>query len=418
MTVLVLHHRGSLDGTPYGEWLADYDGDKLLIASRDHLALVAEQLPPDGEVFTRSFAVDGYETSGELEELALRLAEEYDIRYVIACQELDLQRAAQLREILGLPGQRTDTVRPFRDKVVMKQQVAAAGVPVAPYRTLESATELLGFVAEHGYPVVVKPRDSAGSVGLHILHSEQELDAYLAEGFDLYGPYQPNLIVEAFVPGSMCHVDGLVVDGKVVAAWPSQYQYTLASYATDTGPRLDLTLDLDDPLAHRLIEFTERSLDALGGPQEYAFHAEVFHTPEDELVLCEVACRTGGALIRDIVRTMFDFDPSAAWVRAQLGLPLPESVGAERALPRQMSGQLVLMKRPGRVLAVPEGEPPFPWVTKYQVFVSPGTVMRTAGFSADFLLTALVCGDDQAQCRERLAELEEWFLAGLELAEV
>ncbi|MDH6577345.1 hypothetical protein [Kitasatospora sp. MAP5-34] len=418
MTVLVLHHRGSLVGTPYDQWLADHDGDVLLITSREHLALVGEELPAEGGGYARTAAVDGYETSGELEELALALAREHEIRYVVACQERDLERAAELRDILGLPGQRMDTVLPYRDKVVMKRRALAAGLRVAPYREIECATELVGFAEEHGFPVVLKPRDSAGSVGLRILESRADLDDYLADGFDLYGPYQPNLMAEAFVHGSMCHVDGLVVDGRVVLSWPSQYQYTLASFATDTGPRLDLTLDVGDPLAQRLLAFTEQALGALSGPEHFAFHAEFFHTPEDELVLCEIACRTGGAAIRDIVRTLFGVDPSESWVRAQLGLPLPEwlgRTGPEKLTPRQMSGQLVLMKRPGRVVAIPEVPPAFPWIEKYQVFVGPGQTMKAAAFSSDFLLTALVSGADQAECRARLQVLEEWFLGELVL---
>ncbi|WP_042170920.1 acetyl-CoA carboxylase biotin carboxylase subunit family protein [Streptomyces sp. NBRC 110035] len=418
MTVLVLHHRGSLTGTPYDEWLADHKGDLLLIASREHLALVSEELPPEGGAYRRTAAVDCYETGGDLEALALAWAREHGVTHIVACQERDLERAAELRDVLGLPGQRLDTVLPYRDKALMKRLVAAAGLAVAPYLAVESATELIGFAERHGFPLVLKPMDSAGSVGLRILESREELDAHLADGLDLYGPHLPNLLAEAFVPGRMCHVDGLVVDGRMVFAWPSQYQYALASYRTDTGGRLDLTLDADDPLTHRLLEFTEQTLAALGGPEDFAFHAEVFHTPGDELVLCEIACRTGGAAIRDIVRLMFGVDPSEAWVRAQLGLPLPAWLGAEKRTPLRMVGQLVLMKRPGRVVRTPEGPPDFPWVEKYQMFVAPGQTLREAAFSADFLLTALVSGTDRVECEARLRVLEDWFLGELVLEPV
>ncbi|AWK10733.1 hypothetical protein SSP531S_51640 [Streptomyces spongiicola] len=415
MSVLILHHRGSLAGTPYHEWLADYGGDLLLIASREHLALVCEELPPGGGAYLRTAAVDAYETGGELESLALTWAREHGVTHLVACQERDLERAAELREVLGLPGQRMDTVLPYRDKALMKRRAEAAGLAVAPYLEVECATELVGFAERYGFPLVLKPVDSAGSVGLRILRSRGEFDAYLADGLDLYGPHLPNLLAEAFVPGRMCHVDGLVVGGRTVFAWASQYQYALASYATDTGGRLDLTLDVDDPLTHRLLEFTERALAALGGPEDFAFHAEVFHTPGDELVLCEVACRNGGAAIRDIVRLMFGVDPGEAWVRAQLGLPLPGWLGAEKRTPLRMVGQLVLMKRPGRVVRIPQSPPDLPWVEKFQVFVEPGQTMREAAFSADFLLTALVSGTDRAECEARLRALEGWFLGELVL---
>ncbi len=415
MTVLVLHHRGSLAATPYDSWLADYDGDVLLLASREYLDLVSEDLPTAGHGYRHAEAVHDYEVSGRVEARSLDLAREHGVRHVIACQERDLERAAQLRDILGLPGQRLDSVIPFRDKLLMKELVGAAGLEVAAQRSIDCAADVLAFADEHGFPLVLKPRDSASSVGLSILGSRAELDAYLTDGFDLYGPHQPNLMAEAFVPGPMCHVDGLVVDGRLALAWPSQYQYTLSSFREDTGGRLDLTLDVDDPVTARLIEFTERVLEALPGPRDFTFHAEVFHTPDDRLVLCEIACRTGGAAVRDIIRTLFGVDPSECWVRAQLGLSLPAELRGERLKPARMAGQLVLMKRPGRVVALPEQAPPFPWLEKFRVFVKPGQVMEAASFSGDFLVTAIVSGPDRAACESRLRQVESWFLAGLVL---
>ncbi len=418
MSVLVLHQVGSLHAVPYDTWFADHAGDVLLLASRENLDRVGEQLPLSGAGYAYTESVDGYDTSGRLEERALDLAREYGVTHVVAPHERDLERAAVLREILGLPGQRTDTVLPFRDKSLMKELAAAAGVRVAAYREMETATDIVAFADEHGFPVVLKPRDSAGSVGLHILHSRAELDSYLAEDFDLYGPDLPNLIAEEYVPGPLCHVDGLVLDGKLALAWPSQYQYALATYATDTGPRIDLTLDVDDPLAHRLLAFTERLLAALPGPENFAFHAEVFHTPDDELVLCEIACRTGGAAIRDIVTLLFGADPTESWLRAELGLPVAveQPPSGERPLPRTMTGQLVLMKRPGRVAAVPDAVPPeFPWVERFRVFVRPGQTLSAARTSSDFLCTVLVSGPDRATVEARLRQVETWFLEQLVL---
>ncbi|RBQ14584.1 hypothetical protein DP939_39805 [Spongiactinospora rosea] len=412
MSVLVLHYRGSIAATPYDQWVAGYDGDVLLLtADEDNLA-------PAAAGYRHAAAVPGYETGGQVEALALDLAREHGVRHVVACQERDLERAAQLREILGLPGQRLDSVLPFRDKVLMKERFVAAGLPVAPYREIECAADLLAFAGEHGFPLVVKPRDSAGSVGLRILRSAGELETYLAGELDLYGEHPPNLIAERFVPGPMCHVDGLVVGGRMVLAWPSQYLYSLSSFREDRGGRMDVTLDVDDPLTGRLVELTERALKALPGPRDFAFHAEIFHTPGDELVLCEIACRTGGASVRDVIRILFGVDPTESWVRAQLGLPLPAALteaGPGRPRPGRMTGQLVLMKRPGRVVSVPGGPPPFPWIEKYQVFVEPGQTMGAATFSADFLFTTLVSGPDRATCVARLRQVEAWFMDGLEL---
>lgn len=416
MSVLVLHHRGSLAGAPYDRWLDDYDGDVLLLASEQHLRLVGEELPAGSHGYRYLEAVPGYETGGAVEERALELARLHGLRHVVACQERDLERAAQLREILGLPGQTLDSVLPFRDKVLMKDAARAAGIPVAPYRAVECAVDLLAFADEHGFPLVLKPLDSAGSVDVRFLQSAGDLDAFLDGGFAPYGPHQPNLLVEAYVPGPMCHVDGLVVDGRVVFSWPSQYQFALADFRDDRGGRHDLTLDPDDPLTSRLLDLTDRTLDALPSPRHFAFHAEIFHTPDDRLVLCEIACRTGGAQNREVSRTLFGLDPTECWIRAQLGLPLPVEPGRGRLEPMSMAGQLSLGKRAGTVMAVP-GPPPFPWVRTARVFVRPGEAMAEPRYSSDLMASFVVAGPDQRTCRERLERLEAWFLDGLVVGE-
>ncbi|GAA3425984.1 ATP-grasp domain-containing protein [Streptosporangium sandarakinum] len=417
MSVLILHHRGTLAAHAYDRWLADYEGDVLLLASKEHLGWVGEELPTGETGYSHMEALDDYEVGGVLEARVLDLARRYGVSRLFTCQEHDLERAAQLREILGLPGQTFSSALPFRNKLLMKETVQAAGIEVAAHRGVECAGDLVSFAREHGFPVVVKPRDGAGSIGVTVLRSREELDAFVAERLDVYGPLQSNLMVEAFVPGAMCHVDGLVVDGKVALAWPSQYLFTLASFKELRGGRHDVTLDRDDPLARRLLDFTDRVLDALPCPPNFTFHAEVFHTPDDRLVLCEIACRTGGAQTRGVIKTIFGAELNECWVRAEAGLPLPIDIGPERPEPVKMTGQLLLSRRPGKVVELP-GEPPFPWVEEYKISVERGEVMRVSRYSADVMCCFLVSGPDRATCQSRLQELEDWFLDGLVLEEL
>jgi biotin carboxylase len=416
VSVLVLHYRGSLAGFPYDSWLSDYDGDVLLLASREHLRWVGEELPTGRTGYRHMEALDGYEVGGVLEDRALRLAREYRVEHIIACQEHDLVRAAQLREILGLGGQSVASAVPFRNKLTMKATVAAAGIEVAAHRAVECAADVLSFASEHGFPIVLKPRDGAGSIGVRVIRTFAELTALLTDEFDIYGSYQSNLMVESFVDGPMCHVDGLVVNGRIAFIWPSQYQFALASFKDARRGKLDVTLDPDDPLTTRLIGFTERVLAALPSPDTFSFHAEVFHTPDDRLVLCEIACRTGGAQNRGVAHTLFGVDPTECAVRAQVGLPLPIDTGPDRRQPARMGGQLVFNKRPGTVLAVPR-DPPFPWVRRSKIFVAAGDVMPVPRYSADFLASFVVSAPNRDTCLERLRELEAWFLRGLVIDE-
>jgi biotin carboxylase len=322
---------------------------------------------------------------------------------VVACQEIDLQRAAVLRELLGLPGQGIDSADGYRDKLRMKQLAGAAGIPVADHAEVETAVDVLAFARDHGFPIVAKPRDGLSSIGLAILQDEEQLLDWLAGDFgdSLAAPRE--LLVEAFVPGSMYHVDGLIVDGRVVVAWPSQYMYQLASFDADGGePRLDATLD-PGPLAERLIAFAGAVVDALPTPQCSTFHAEVFRTPDDRLVLCEIASRNGGALIKSLLSAMFGVDFPVAWVRAGVGLPVAQLDAVDPRRPRRMAGQVLLPKRPGVVRQVP-APPPEDWVERFELYVRPGDHVGPAASSSDYAAAMVVSAPTRALCEQRMRQ--------------
>ncbi|MGW1637631.1 ATP-binding protein [Streptomyces lavendulae] len=409
MTALVLH-RFPLEPFPYDRWLDGLDGGVVLIAARDRIEGGGERVPDGPGGYRRLEVLDSFDDEERLDELARDLAHAYEVTHVIAFHEADLLRAARLREKFGLPGQLPDGVLPFRDKVVMKERLRAAGVEVAPYALPATADGARAFAAEHGLPLVFKTRDGFGSVGLRIVRTAGELEEHLAGAYPPGAGPRTDLLVEAYVPGRMCHVDGVVVGGRTVMAWPSQYQYDLSSFQADPGARVDLTLDPSDPLTPRLLALAEEALAALGGPADHAFHAEVFHTPDDRLVVCEVAARPAGARIRDVLEAVFEVHPVELAARAHTGLPLPAlaklPAGPEggRLRPVRMAGQVLMMKRPGTVRAIPV-IPEEPWVRFYGVFAEPGEVLAEAALSSDFLAAAVLSAPTRQECERRLRAL-------------
>ncbi|MBT2445527.1 hypothetical protein J7F03_00115 [Streptomyces sp. ISL-43] len=411
MTALVLH-RFPLGPFPYDRWLADLDGGVVMIAARDKIEAAGEQVPAGPGGYRHLEVVDTFDDEELLDRLARDLAHEYRVTRVIAHHEADLIRAAALREEFGLPGQLPAEVLPFRDKVLMKRKLAAAGIAVAPHTVPGTADAVRAFAAEHGLPLVFKARDGFGSIGLRIVGTGQELEERLAEDFAPGAAPREDLLLEAYVPGRMCHVDGVVAGGRTVMAWPSQYQYDLSSFQADGGARVDLTLDPSDPLTPRLLELAEVALGALGGPADYAFHAEVFHTPDDRLVVCEVAARPAGARIRDVLTAVFGVHPVELASRAHAGLRLPAlkeaGDGWERLEPVRMAGQVLMMRRPGTVRGIPL-TPEEPWVEFYGVFAEPGEVLAEAAISSDFLAAAVLSAPSREECERRLRALGTRF---------
>ncbi|MEZ7003346.1 ATP-grasp domain-containing protein [Streptomyces sp. AD55] len=409
---LLVLHRNPLGPFPYRAWLPDHTADLVVLAARDRIELAGEKTPDGTLGFTRLEIFDDFD-SEEVDARALELAAAHGVTHVIALHEADLLRAARLRERLGLPGAWHADVLPFRDKALMKERARQAGIAVAPYARPRSAGQARRFAAERGFPLVLKDRLGFNSVGLRVLRDAAAFEECLA---DAYGAGErEDLLLEEFVPGRMCHVDGFVADGRTVAAWPSQYQYDLASFASDPGPRIDVTLDRDDPLTPRLLAFAEKVLAALAPEgsrlRDYAFHMEVFHTPDDRLVLCESACRSGGAKIREVFHTLFGVHLGEYAARAEAGhvrspatRALTESAGPPA--PRCMSGQMLTMKRPGRVRALP-ARPDEPWLAGFWLFAEEGQVIAPAAGSADFLTAAVGSAPTRAECEHRLRALGE-----------
>ncbi|WP_051400035.1 ATP-binding protein [Haloechinothrix halophila] len=408
MSVLVLQ-RLPLAAFPYPRWLAEYDGEVVVLAAAAAM---------DGVAPARGYPVLETFTDFDHPRVLRRAREEIaarSITHVIAHHEADVGRAAALREEFGLAGAYPADVVPFRDKLIMKARAMRAGIEVAPHSVPRSSAEAVRFATAHGFPVVVKDRAGFSSIGLRIVRDRAEL-----AGIE-FG----DVLLEAFVPGRMCHVDGVVAAGKTALAWPSQYQYDLASFGSDTGARVDVTLDADDPLTGRLLEFTDRTLAALTGDgtsrlRDYAFHAEVFHTPDDRLVLCEIACRPAGAKVRDVLRSLFDADPAEYATRAQLGLPLPAleqaMLAGELPRPRAMGGQVLTMKRPGLVRSLP-ARPAEDWVQRFWVYAEPGQLIPPAAGSSDFLTAAVATAPTRAECERRLRDLGARIVAETDIVD-
>ncbi|MEU3455877.1 hypothetical protein ABZ671_20130 [Micromonospora sp. NPDC006766] len=422
MSALILH-RNPFEPFPYDRWLADYEGELVVLAARDRFEMFAEPVPTDNLGYTHLEVIDAFDDVELVRGRALALAEEFDVRHVVAHHEADVLLAASLREQLDLPGAWPRDVHPFRDKALMKRRLRAAGIEVAEHIVPRTARDAVEFVDRHGLPVVLKDRAGYNSIGLRIL---RERDTAVAAFERAFGDAErDDLLLEAYVPGRMCHVDGLVVDGRMVLAWPSQYQYDLASYGTDPGARVDLTLDHDDPLTAPLIDLTERALAALYEPdgrlRDHAFHAEIFHTPDGRLVVCEIACRPGGAKVREVLAAIVGVNIGEYATRAELGLHLPglaaTLAGGERLRPSRMGGQVLLMKRPGYVKAVPP-PPEEPWVERFWRYAEPGQVIPPASGSSDFLACAVATGGSRSEAERRLRSLGARFESQIEIVEL
>lgn len=240
---------------------------------------------------------------------------------IVALHEVDLDMAAELREELGVAGERLAELAPFRDKLVMAGRLAAAGVPIPATRPAPDHAAVRDFAATHGWPVLIKPVRGTASAGVARFHSAEDLRAYE------FRPDVP-MLVQPYLPHEILHVDGVVTADGLGAWRASRYLSTCLEFTE--GIALG-SAELDDPkLTVPVGEFAARALRALT-TEPRVFHLELFLSGSPgapELRVLEVGARPGGAEVPFVWTGVHGIDLMAIAFAIQAGAPLPVTARA------------------------------------------------------------------------------------------
>ena len=96
-------------------------------------------------------------------------------------------------------------------KLHMKERLLDAGINVPRFARITSLNDLEKFVAEAGFPVVIKPVDNSGARGVQRLTAEMDLAAAFA--YSQSFAYGGEVIAEKFVTGLQISTEGLMHEG-------------------------------------------------------------------------------------------------------------------------------------------------------------------------------------------------------------
>lgn len=340
----------------------------------------------------------------QVEYCALELVAGGAIERVIATSEYDILRAARIRACAALPGQTVESAKAFRDKVIMKDLARKRVQVPIPYRRLESAVDLFEFVDEVNLPIVIKPVDGAGSLRASVIHDRADLMSWLGEG-SLQG-----FEVEPFIHGDMYIVDGLYCHGKIQLAWSSRYVSDCLSHTRGEGVSVAQIGD-NNPIHTRLMKFCEELFLALPMPETTTFHTEVFLTPGDELVLCEVASRTGGGAIRRLGELTFGVDLHMLWIRSQAGMDISAQIEATRQN-SVMYGFAQIPPIKSEIAKLPN-QIPFDFVVEYIQELNPTLSDSGPLESSSKSATIIVRGESTEILERNLGHVVDWMRSAI-----
>ena len=176
---------------------------------------------------------------------------------------------AGVAEALGLPGTSPRSARLATNKVERQEAFTAAGISTPRFFRVSSAAQAISAGEELGWPVVVKPADSAGSRGVRKISSREEMASAVTEIRSISDC--PEFLIEEFLTGSEHSIEGLVLDGTVYWTAFSDRNYDKKEicppYFIEDGDTLPTSLATDVEEAAR-IEATKAvcALGITGGP--------------------------------------------------------------------------------------------------------------------------------------------------------
>jgi biotin carboxylase len=220
--------------------------------------------------------------------------------------------AARLRERLGVPGMTVDAVNGFRDKQLMKQRVAAAGLRVPRAERVRTIAETRAAAERIGFPLIVKPIAGAGSADTYRVDDAAALDAALARM-----QHVTEASCEEFVAGDEYTFDTVCTAGAPAFENVAQYlPRPLDARSSEwISPVIITVRDLAQPQLAAGIALGRQVLDALGMGDGFT-HMEWYRTARGEVVFGEIGCRPGGAHLVDQMNYTCDIDLFREWARA------------------------------------------------------------------------------------------------------
>ncbi|MER9008005.1 acetyl-CoA carboxylase biotin carboxylase subunit family protein [Mesorhizobium sp. M0862] len=245
-----------------------------------------------------------------------RLRAMYDIAGITGFSGDDESTYATVGKLcrhFDLPGPNPASVQRCCNKFTQRQLLANAGLPMPAYRLAANAAEVESAAAQIGLPVVLKPLQGSGSIGVRLCGNVDELAEHAAYllGEKHACPSSPQILVEEFIQGQHYSADimGNEVIGIEAAEFGPPPNFIFREY-THPAP-------LTDEEYKRIADISLSCLQALGlgwGPS----FVESRWTNRGPVVI-EVNPRIGGGANPQLVQLAYGVDLVTEHIKLVVG---------------------------------------------------------------------------------------------------
>lgn len=175
--------------------------------------VVASEEPPPFDMGDRYIQIDCTDAAAAAEVIAT-LGETVPIDGVVAADDQGVMVAAHANSILGLTGNTPDSAAATRDKLLMRNRLAATEIDQPRFAALVPGDDEAEAARDLDFPVVIKPRDRSASQGVIRVDRPEDVPATAARIRAVVGE-DATLLVESFLPGVEIAIEGLITQGEL-----------------------------------------------------------------------------------------------------------------------------------------------------------------------------------------------------------
>ncbi|MBL8227715.1 MAG: ATP-grasp domain-containing protein [Bryobacterales bacterium] len=267
------------------------------------------------------------------------LARTQAIDRLVPLDDFDLEMAASLREHLRIPGMGETTTRYFRDKLAMRMQAQEKGLNVPDFIHVLNHRKVQEFLERIPAPWVLKPRLSAGAIGIKLVHSQQEFWDVVSQ----LGDEQSYYLVERYLPGEVYHVDSILYEREILFAVASRYGHPPLDVSHKGGIFTTRLLERGSEEEQSILAKNRMVMEAMGLVRGVS-HTEFIRSRQDgKVYFLETSARVGGAHIAELVEAATGLNMWAEWAKVELaGGKQPYAVTALR---EEYAGLLVSLAK-------------------------------------------------------------------------
>ena len=244
-------------------------------------------------------------------------------------------QTARLARALGLPGCAPEAALRCRDKHATRDALRADGVPQAASALVTTLSQARAAADAIGYPLVLKARALAASIGVVLVDGPDQLAARfrIARGATAPGATEVppgDVLVEEYLDGPEVSVDAAWSGDGMAVAFIARKQIGYPPYFEEVGHLVDGA----DPLLgdHRLRDRLVAAHAAVGFDTGWT-HTEMRLTPDGPKVV-EINARIGGDRIPHVAElaTGIEAAPAAAAVACGRGPTLVPTLARVAAI--------------------------------------------------------------------------------------